>query len=146
MSRRVAFLIAWALFVITAVACVITAKPAEADPIFPRMIEGRYALAVITAHVDVDENGVPMSPPTRSVGIVRVDVVEPFLLVCEDVPGGLGERVSVLVDVPATGDRAELRAVAFNSAACTGHESDRSPNAAYVFFVPPGIPLLESEP
>lgn len=129
------------------IAALVFASAAAADPIFPRMLEGKYSFGVMTAQVALDANGVPTMTPTRSIGILRVDVAEPTVLLCAEVPapGGLGETVPVVVDVPVVGDRAELRAVAYAGAGCTGKESDPSDNGAYVFFLPPGPPELRPE-
>lgn len=135
MIRTAFFVIATAVFLIA------TTPNAAAAPIFPPLVSGEYAFGVRTAAVELDENGVPTTPPTFSIGIRRVDVEGAPLLLCVD--AGAGELVSVRVTVPVSGSRAELRAVAFNALGCETYESERSDDGAYVFFVPPGAPTLE---
>lgn len=114
---------------------------ASAAPIFPPLISGQYEVRARTAVVEYDVNGVPTTPPTASVGLRRVDLPDAPLLICAD--AGPGELVVLRVTVGASGDRAELRGVAFNQPGCQSFESDRSENGAYIFFVPPAPPALE---
>ena len=148
MIKAVLFLIATALFLIaTALFLIASPAPAEASPIFPPLVSGQYSLAIVTAAVEPDEDGVPLRPPTASVGFRRADVAGAPLLVCVDLATpAFGERVSVLVTVPASGSRAELRGVAFAGLACEGPDSEWCDDGAFVFFVPPAKPGLELGP
>lgn len=116
------------------------AGAAAADPIFPPLVQGLYGFRVRAADVALDPDGVPLTPPTVSVSVRRVDGGDGSDLAC--VPCGPGETVGVSVTVAATGDRGELRGYAFAGPGCTGEPSE-STNAAFVFFVPPGPPTLE---
>ena len=119
---------------------IIFTSTASAAPIFPPLVQGLYGFRVRAADVELDAGGVPLTPPTVSVSVRRVDSGDGADLAC--VPCGPGETVSVSVTVAATGDRGELRGYAFAGPGCTGEPSE-STNAAFVFFVPPGPPTLE---
>ena len=135
MIRTAVFVIALVVFAI------VFASGAAAAPIFPPLVSGEYVFAVATAEVAYDPDGVPLEPPTRSIGIRRMDLADTPLILC--LPAGPGERIEVLVRVAASGDRGELRGVAFNAPGCTSYESEPSANGAFVFFVPPAAPRLE---
>lgn len=122
------------------VIALVLAVAAAAAPIFPPLVQGEYSFRVRAGPAELDAEGVPLVPPTVSVGIRRADQGDGSLLVC--VPAGPGETVPVTVTVIAAGDRGELRGLAFAGPDCTGPPAV-SDNAAFVFFVPPAPPTLE---
>ena len=130
----------WSLAILGSL-CVICVQHALAAPIFPPLVSGQYAFKVRTAEVELDANGIPTTTPTRSVGIY--EAADPdTLLLCES--SAPGEATPVSVTVVVVGDRAELRARAYSAPGCTGQVSLGSDNGAYLFFTPPGVPVLEA--
>jgi hypothetical protein len=109
------------------------------SPIFPPLISGEYHLNVITAPLQLDPNGVPLNPGGES--IAAFNITDPqTTLVCVDTEPDVVTPV-VLV-VPAVGDRAEIRARAYEADQCVGLNSPDSPNAAYLYFTGPAAPVL----
>ena len=50
----------------------LVATGASAEPIFPPLVSGQYSFYVHTAPVVLDVAGVPLTAPTRSIGIYGV--------------------------------------------------------------------------
>lgn len=133
------------LAALLAVAALVIGSAASAAPIFPPLVSGEYSFGVRTAAVDLDEDGVPTRAPSRSIQVIELAATGPVPLLCLPAePDGDVTRVSVVV--AASGDRAELRAVAYSELGCAGEASELSDNGAYVFFTPPRPPVLELSP
>lgn len=123
-------------------AAALLAGAALADAIFPPLVEGKYRVRIEPAPNPPDAEGVPSSTPTVSVGLVRVDATDAPLVAGSCVNTPTPDIVPVEFTIPASGSRAELRAVAYSGADCTGERSTPSDTGAYLFFVPPAAPAL----
>ncbi len=120
----------------------LAANAATAGVFFPPMVSGQYIFKV-QPNTPYDTDGVPTIPPTRSLSITDAKVGAENLR-CVDVGPTQVEQETTYtfnVVVPATeGRRRKFHAYAYSGPGCTLEKSERSDNAAFVFFGPPNKP------
>lgn len=115
------------------------AGSATAEPIFPDLVAGEYAVRVMPAPVATDANNVPLEAPTRSIAVARTSG-EPIACV-NDPPQGVWTPVAY--SLPASSQRQDLVAVAYGEPDCAGAPSPPSTNTAYHFVgVAPNAPAM----
>lgn len=107
--------------------------------IFPPLISGQYNANVRTAPLQLDGNGVPFNPGGESVGVFNVETPDHIIACVDTAPDTI---TPIAFTVVAAGDRAEIRAKAFETDDCDGGVSGPSLNAAFVYFTGPDPPEL----
>ena len=115
------------------------ANVACAAPIFPPAVSGTYTLGFQTAAVPLDADGVPLTPPTQSVGLLEAKTAD--VLVCAAMGNDETLFVSYTVADDATG-RIAASGFAYANPDCTGLQSTASDDKAFHFFAGPGKPLI----
>ena len=104
--------------------------PVIADPVFPPMVGGDFAFSVQPGDL-YDIEGVPLTPPTGSIGIVPS--TGGATIGCVATPDPLASYL-ITAKVTATGQRESFKAQSFSNADCTGVASTSlSDNTAYTY-------------
>ena len=108
---------------------VFLAISAAAAPVFPPMTGGDFVFTVQPGDL-FDIDGVPLTPPTASIGIVPETGGVPIGCVATNDPF---VSYQITAKVTATGQRKAFKGQAFLTADCTVTGSDLSDNTAYTY-------------
>jgi hypothetical protein len=126
--------------VITALIVMSAGSALAQGNVFPPLVEGDYLVNVHTAVVALDEEGVPLEVPTKSVGII--DPLNPFDVKYACVDAGPDELVPMAFTLPVDGNRIKLKAIAYEDSGCEGRASEESTGSVFIYFRGPAAPAL----
>ncbi len=122
------------------IAALLIGAPAAAGPVFPPMIGGDFVFSVQPNDL-ADIYGIPLTPPTGSIGIVPE--AGGATIGCVTTPDPLA-TYQITAKVTATGQRESFKAQAFADSICTVDASTLSDNTAYTYpGMKPGKPDLQ---